>query len=528
MYIEGAPLTESLSELRALVSNIAGEGIWSMMSANFEQKVGVNMLDPKKLEEIGVNTGQQWAVAINMEIEAAGTPSNPEFVMILPTQANSKFYEFLKARITESQMPINTEIEAGSILHFGSETDPGYLVRTDNALLISNKQEMALAMRSKVSSPVSNAAYYTSMREHLIARNRKKQPLLAFYINPRLVVSSIKAQTDFLRSLQQQLNTGEETAPMLDENSPYLVELRDNLLSSGGALVANAERLSFYFSYRYKKGYLNDTSKIYPRIIQVKTEPLTSDRLVRNPLNYTMVKLNVMAMIDLFKSLSPAFSDKYTKAIEETNSNVGINLESEIFSSLRGNYNLQLLSMPPEDKLRDVGAWEIYGTFGIKPGTAKNWLRLFRAGEKLVKNPGADKKAKKQKINFKFEQSEEGDFVSISDTTNLVKGKPQHVSVVFLIREDEIIVSNSKANALKATKAGNTALSERLIKLPYDAVQGIFYLDLQQILKAVMKSKQSSALKAYVPILEKMKNFSIISTLQDDFATAEMVLQMRK
>lgn len=525
VYIEGAPLTESLTSLRTLVANIAGEGIWSMMSANFEQKMGVNMLDPQKLEEIGIKTSEQWAVAINMEIEAAGNPSKPEFVMIFPTQANAKFYDFLKSKITESQMPINTEVEAGRILNFGSENDPGYLVRTDDALLVSNKKEMVMAMRSKVSSPISDASYYTSMRAHLLSRNGKKQPMMAFYLNPKLIVSSLKAQSDLLRNLQKELNKGDETAPAIDDNSPYVAEIRDNLQSSGGALVANAERVSFYFSYKYKEGYLSDTSKIYPRIIQVKTEPLASDTAARNPVNYTLIKLNVMGMIDLFKSLSPVFGEKYAKAIQEANANLGLDFESQILNSLRGNYNFQLLNIPAEEKVREVGAWELYGAFGIKPGTAKNWVRLLKASEKMAKKAEANKK---QKTKFRFEEGDDGEFISISGPGNMVNGKRQTVTVVFLVRENEVIVSNSKANALKATKGGSSALSERLAKIPYESAQGVFFLDLQQVFKAVMKSKQGSSLKAYGPMLEKMKNFSIISTVQGDFATAETMLQMRK
>ncbi|MFZ5627484.1 MAG: hypothetical protein ACOY5B_00030 [Spirochaetota bacterium] len=525
VYIEGAPLSESLTSLRTLVANIAGEGIWSMMSANFEQRMGVNMLDPQKLEEIGIKTSEQWAVAINMEIEAAGNPSKPEFVMIFPVQSNAKFYEFLKAKITESQMPINTEVEAGRVLNFGSENDPGYLVRTDDALLVSNKKEMVMAMRSKVSSPISDAAYYTSMRSHLLSRNGKKMPLMAFYLNPKLIVSSLKAQSDLLRNLQKELNKGDETAPAIDDNSPYVAEIRENLQSSGGALVANAERVSFYFSYKYKEGYLTDTSKIYPRIIQVKTEPLASDTAARNPVNYTLIKLNVMGMIELFKSLSPVFGEKYAKAIEEANANLGMDFEAQILNSLRGNYNFQLLNIPAEEKVREVGAWELHGAFGIKPGTAKNWVRLLKASEKMAKKAEANKK---QKTKFKFEEAEDGEFVSISGPGNMVNGKRQTVTVVFLIRENEVIVSNSKANALKATKGGSSTLSERLAKIPYESAQGVFFLDLQQVFKAVMKSKQGSSMKAYAPMLEKMKSFSIISTVQGDFATAETMLQMRK
>lgn len=526
LYIEGAPIAESLAALRTLVANIAGEGVWSMLAANFEQRVGFNLLDPAKLEELGIRTGEEWALAVNMEIDSAGNATKPDFVMVLPAQSNSKFYDFLKAKITESQMPINSELESGRVFYFGTEGDPGYLVRTDNAVLVSNNQKMVMAMRSKASSPISSAAYYTSMRSHLLSRNNRKMPLAAFYLNPRLVVQSLKAQSEFLRQLQRSLNQEDESQPVIDDNSPYITEIRDNLLSSGGALVANAERVSFYFSYRYKEGYLKDKSKIYPRIIQVDAAPLVSDTAARNPVNYMLAKLNMLGLIELFKSLSPVFAEKYAQAITDANTKLGFDFESQILMSLRGNYNFHLLNIPTEEKMRDLNAWELYGSFGIKEGTAKNWLTLLRATEKIAKQVEADKKLK---TKFKFESSDTGQIVTISAAGPAgAGGKRQNVTIVFLITESEVIISNSKANALKATKGGSTTLSERLAKVPYDAAQGLFFLDLQQVFKAVAKSKQGSSLKAYAPMLEKMRSFSIISTVQGDFVTGETMLQMKK
>lgn len=472
IYIEGAPLADSLTSLRSLVANIAGEGIWSMMSANFENKMGVNMLDAQKLEEIGVKTSEPWAIAINMAIETTGNPAKPEFVMILPAQSNSKFYDFLKAKIAESQMPINTELEAGRFLQFGSEIDPGFLLRTDDALLISNKKEMAGAMRSNVSAPISEAAFYTSMRSHLLSRNGKKPPMMAFYLNPRLIVSSLKAQSDLLRNLQKELNAGDEKAPAIDDNSPYAAEIRDNLQSAGGALIANAERVSFFFAYRYKEGYLNDASKIYPRIIQVKTEPLASDTAARDPVSYALIKVNAMAAIELFKSLSPVFGENYATAITQANAKLAMDFETQILQSLRGNYSFQVLNLPAEEKFRDIASWDLHGAFGIRPGTAKNWIRLLKASEKLA---GKAETGKAQRTTFRFEQTEAGELVTIRGPGNVVEGKRQTVTVVFLVRESEVIVSNSKANALKATKGGSAALSERLLKIPYDSAQGVFF-----------------------------------------------------
>lgn len=526
LYVEGAAIAESLGSLRTLVANIAGEGVWSMLAANFEQRLGFNLLDSAKLEELGIRTGEEWALAVNMEIDTAGNSSKPDFVIVFPVQSNSKFYDFLKAKITESQMPINNELEPGRVLYFGSEADPGYLVRTDNALLVSNNQKMVMAMRSKASSPISSATYYTSMRSHLLSRNNGKMPLAAFYLNPKLIVQSLKAQSEFLRQLQRSLNQQDESQPVIDDNSPYITEIRDNLLSSGGALVASAERVSFYFSYRYKAGYLRDKSKIYPRIIQVDAAPLISDTAVRNPVNYMLVKLNVMGLIDLFKSLSPVFTEKYSQAIQKANAKLELDFESQVLQSLRGNYNFHLLSIPAEEKIRDLTAWELHGSFGIREGTAKNWLRLLKVTEKIAKQVEKDRK---QKTKFKFEEADAGQIVTISAIGPVQSGgKRQNVTIVFLITENEVIISNSKANALKATKGGSTALSERLAKVSYDTTQGFFFLDLQQVFKAVAKSKQGTSLKAYAPMLEKMRSFSIVSTVQGDFVTAETMLQMKK
>lgn len=524
VYVEGAPLAEGLTSLRTVVSAVAGEGVWSLMASNFEQRSGVNLIDPAKLEEIGINTKAPWGLAVNMEIEATGNPVKPEFVMIIPTTPNSKLYDFLKAKIAESQMPINKETESGKLFYFGTEGDPGYLLKSDDALLVSNKVELAKSMAGRASKSIATAQFYAAMKSHLWSINGGKQPLAAFYLNPKLIVASLKAQTEMIRQLQKDLNQGNDGQPVMDDNSPYIAEIRDNLQSSGGALTASADKLSGIFAYKYKEGYLADTSKIYPRIIQVKAQPLTSDTLAKNPVHYSLLKLNIAGLIELFKSLSPVFSQKYTKAMEDFKKEMKIDVEKQIISTLRGNFNFQILTMPSEAKMKDVTAWDLNGSYGIKKGSAQNWLQVFKAAEKIAKKAEADKPGK---TRFEYEEADEGNFVLVKSEER-IGGKKKPVTIAFLIREDEIIVSNSKANALKATKGSDKTLSERLTKLSYDAAQGIFFIDLQQIFKAVAKTKEGSGLKNYANMLEKLKYFSIVSSIQGDFATAETILQLRK
>lgn len=524
VYIEGAPLAEGLTSLRTVVGAVAGEGVWSLMAANFEQRSGVNLLDPAKLEEIGINTKAPWGLALNMEIGGMGNAVKPEFVMVIPTAPGSKLYDFLKGKITDGQMPISKELEAGRLYYFGSDNDPGYLLKSDDALLVSNKLELVKSMNGRASNPVAGAQFYTAMRSHLASRNGGKMPLAAFYLNPKLIISSLKAQSEMIRQLQKDLNQGGETQPALDDNSPYIAEIRDNLQSSGGALVAGADRVSAYFSYKYKEGYLSDTSKIYPRIIQIKAQPLTSDTLAKNPVHYSLIKLNIAGLIEFFKSLSPVFSQKYTKALEEFKTEMKIDVEKQVIATLRGNFNFQVLTVPSEAKMKDFTAWDLNGSFGIKKGTADNWLQVFKAAEKIAKKAEANKP---QKSKFEYDDADEGKFVVIKSEEK-IGGKKKPVTIVFLIRDEEIVVSNSKANALKATKGSDTTLTERLAKLSYDTAQGIFFIDLQQIFKAVAKTKEGSALKNYSNMLEKLKFFSIVSSIQGDFATAETTLQLRK
>jgi hypothetical protein len=525
VFIEGAPLSEGITALHSVVSNVAGEGVWSMMAANFEQRAGFNPLDPEKLEELGINTRENWGLAINVELDTAGKPAKPRFVLIVPAKASGKFYAFVKDKITEGQMPLNKEIEPGRLLHFGAENDPGYLLKTDGAVLISNNLDLVKAAETKNSDAMSSAEFYLTMRAHLLARSEKKQPMLAFYINPKLILASMKSQTDLIQKFQKEAGPGGEgNKPLMNENSPYLAEIRDNLRSAGGAFVVSGERLSAYFSYNYKEGYLSDESKMYPRIIQVKAKPLSSDMLARNPVHYSLLKLNAMPLIDLLKSLSPAFAEKYEKGLAEIKDKAGVDLEKDIISSLRGNYNFHVLGIPPESKNKDIQAWEIYGSYGINPGTAKNWVNLFKAGEKLAKKAEAKKK---KKTRFEFSEASAGTYVTVT-VDERIRGKNTPVSVVFLIRENEIIVSNTKAHALKATRSTSSTLSQRLLRVPYETTQGIFYLDLQQIFKAVSKMREGASLKAYANMLEKLKSFSINSSVQGDFATAETTLQLKK
>ncbi|MCX7632366.1 MAG: hypothetical protein N2Z22_03425 [Turneriella sp.] len=536
VFVEGAPLAEGLNSLRALVSNVAGEGLWSMLAANFEQRTGINLLDPQRLEGIGVRTNVPWGMVLDWNINDPA--DKPHFVLLIPIQNNSKLYDFIKSKIAESGMPLNQELEAGRFLKFGTEEDPGFLLRTDSAVLVGDKQDMVTALRKRASNPLSNASHYKETRSYLLSRTGNKEPLLAFYPHPRLIVSIIKWQADYLSQLQQSLNDnpgeGAESAeqpqpenppttPTIDENSPYIAELRDSLRSYGGALMAGAERVSLFFAYRYKESYLSDKSKIYPRILQVNTDPLVSDTATRIPVSYVLTKMQVLPLLELFRALSPIFDRKYQEGMQNVKNKLNTNLESDILGSLRGNFSLQLLRMPPESKAKNIESWEIFAAAGIKPGTANNWVNLFKGLEKLAR----EKEAKqKKKSKFKWEKLAEGQLVSLELVPSRDDKSQETVRFVVLIRESEIIISNNKANALKATKGGATPLSERLTKISYNAAQSIFFLDLQQILKSVEKSQQGAALKPYAAFGQKLRSFSVTSTIQGDFLTLEAMLQL--
>jgi len=522
VYVEGAPLQEGLGSLHTLVASVAGEGVWSLMAAQFEQKMGANLLDVAKLQEIGIDTNTAWGLAINMKIPAEND-AKPEFAMIIPVQQNTKFYEFLKAKITADESANLKELEAGKLLSFGTENDMGYLLRTDDAVLLGNKLDLVKAMKGRVSNAIAAARYYKGMRSHLMGRNGNKLPLVAFYVNPKMIVNTLKMQNDFMLQLQRDLNEGDTTATKVDENAPFLAEIRDNLQSSGGGLVVANDRVSFYFAYQYKEGYFADTAKIYPRILQVDTAPLTSDTLAKTPVNYALMKLNVAAIIDLLKSMSPTFTKQYGEFVAKTQTKLGIDFEQQVLATLRNNFNFQVATVPSETKMKDFVSWDINGSFGITQGSADGWLRLFKSLEKYRKKAEAklDKKSK-----FSYDETDDGTFVTIK-TFEASGGKIKPVTVVFFIRDHEIIVSNSKANALKATKGSTKPLTERLARLPYNSAQGVFFLDLHQIYKAVSKSKQGSSLKNYAQMLEKLKSFLILSSIQGEFATAEFTLQMR-
>lgn len=525
VYIEGAPLSEGIAAMRTLVGTIAGEGVWSMLSAQFEQKIGANILDPAKLEEMGIDTKTPWALALEMQVPEAPNPLKPDFVMIIPSQQNSKLYEFLKSKVAQAQMAINKEVRPGAELHFGTEGDPGFMIRHENAVLVSNRLDMVKLMTGRPAVPLQNAAFYATMKQHLMSKNQNKAPLTAFYLNPKLIVSSLKMQTEMIKQLQKDLNRPDDgsaaTAPTLDENSPYVQEIRENLQSAGGALIANGDRISFYFAYKYKEGYLSDTSKIYPKILQVNAKPMASDMLARNPLVHSMLKLNLAALIDFVKSLSPVFAEKFDKAMAEAKQETGIDLEKNIIANLRGNYNLSLLNLPADTKLKEMTAYEGFGTFGIKPGTGNEWVKLLKAGEKLAKKAEGPKK--KNKSKWSYETTDDGQLVTITGTE---RGKS--VSIVFLVREDDVIVSNTKLNAIKATKGTDKTLVERLMGLNYKSTQGIFFIDLQLVYKSVLKSKEGNSLKAYAQMLEKLKSFSVISSIQGDFASGESMLLLKK
>ncbi|HRP69523.1 MAG TPA: hypothetical protein PLY93_08330 [Turneriella sp.] len=526
VYIEGAPLAESLPTLKAVVTTVAGEGAWDLMASSFETRSGINIFDLKKLHEIGVDTKSPWGIAFNKETEIGEKAYKPEFVGILPTLSGSSVYNLLKEKITEVNLDNLKEIENGKILSWGTEADPGFLIQTDDAILLSNNLEFAKKTQKRASSPIAKTHFYKDMRAYFIKKNANKQPLAAFYLNPKLLVSLFDAQKEFIAQLQKGINEGSTDEAIVSEDSPLIKEISDNLEASGGAFIVQNNRLTSYFSYKYKSGYLNDTTKFYPRILQVKAQPLTSDTLSTTPIHYGLLKLNVVAIFDLLKTLSPLFNNKYTESIDKINDKLHVDIQKQVIDSFRGNFNFQIMSIPAPDKLQDITQWGLSGSFGIKSGTSAGWLDFFKAVDKEAKK-FAVKRKNKAKIKFTYENHDEGSFVLITLPPDVTNSK-KTTTIAILIREDEIIISNSKTGVLKVLKGSETTLSERLLRLPYDTTQAVFFVDLQQVLKALQKAKEAAAFKPYLAMLEKLKYFSITSNIEGDFAGAEFSLHLRK
>ncbi|MBV6493695.1 MAG: hypothetical protein LDLANPLL_01718 [Turneriella sp.] len=527
IFIEGAPLAESIPALKAVVTSVAGEGAWDLFAQGFEARGGINLLDLKQLEELGVDTKAQWGIVAYQEIQNAPKAYKPDFVGILPTVSKSKLFNFLKEKITQKsqngEIANFQEIEPGKILFFGTEEDPGCLVNADDAVLISNNLDLAKQMRSRASSPVSKADYYKTMRNHLAAKNGGKQPIASFYLNPKMLVSTLDGQKELLAQLQRSLNGNSTEEPVIAEDSPLIKELSENLESAGGAFMLREDRVMANFSYKYKAGYLNDMSKVYPRMLQVKTQPLTSDTLSATPVHYTLFKFNIIAILDALRTASPLFNAKYQKAEQDFRNELHVELEKDILNSFRGNFNFQVLGIPSSKKLKDVLAWQLAGSFGIKSGSSAGWLKAIKSVEKKIKE-----KSRQQQVRFRYEKFEDGDLVTIQPVKNQPAGAQKNFPILILIRETEIVISTNKTIIQKSLKGAESTLSERLLRLPYDNAQAIFFIDLQQVVKALAKSKEASAIAAYEPMLKKLKNFSIISDIKKDFTSADFTLELNR
>lgn len=521
VFFEGAPLAEGLTAMRGLVAHVAGEGMWSMMAANFEQEIGFNPLNPQELETNGIDPNKAWGIAVNIAVETIPSTKKPDFTFIIPTTGSTKFFDLLKAKIKEKSTTEVKESDSGRALSWGSEADPGYLLRTDDALLLSNSEKMARSMRSRSSNPMARANFYTSMRKHILEKNENKAPLVAYYINPKMILASVESQIQLIRALQKELNEGREAVEPLSEDSPYIKEIKENLESAGGAFTLDAKKVTLSFAYKYKTGYFANSNNVYPKILVVKTDALASDALKKTPVSYALGKINVMPLLDFFKAASPVFQEKFDGEMKKIKEKIGIDFEKSILQSFRGNFNFNVVSIPVEKKMRDPQSWGMFGALGIKEGTENGWISLFRGAERYAKKKG-------RKTTFKFEKLSQGQLVTITEKKSFSEDKaPKTETFVVLITDSEVVMSNSKANALKALQGKGTALTERILKEPYEAVQGMFFIDFEQVLKAILKTQQGSTLQPYANFLEKLKDFSIVSSIKNDIATAETTLRLR-
>ena len=551
VYIEGTSLADSLPVLKKIVSRFAGEGLWSMLAATAEQEIGFNPLDLNALEKNGFDTKSSWGISV--EVDTNMTPStakSPSWAILIPVGNSSNAYAFLKTILMpkpEEAPPVSEnpeekpapspvkETEPGNVLSLGYENNPAFVVRGSNFIVWSNNLEKAKSSLKKQSPSVGEQTYYREMRKYLTEYNDNKLPFVAFYMNPSALSGMVKMQTAFLQGLQSGLQPPVESidgaelppaanAPIIDENSPYMKELTESIRAAGGSFIVTSDKVGFHFAYKYAPGYLSDMTKVYPRMMNVKTTALSADLLAKTPIAYLMFKFNLMEILNMLKSITPEFNKQYSGMIADGQQALGMNVEEKLFASLRGNHTLYLANIPSEDKLKKYDAWEGAYSFGIKNGTAQNWLNALKAAEKIAKN---SEKSKSKKTTFKYETTPEGKIAIVTNPNGFdKKQKPQ--PIVFFFGENEIVISNSKANALNALKKGSVNLSNRLLKLNYDSTTGIFYINLDQIAKSMMKGASAALLKPYKAMLDQLSHFSVYSNINGDFAASETVLQLKK
>ncbi|MDH5716761.1 MAG: hypothetical protein OEZ22_03870 [Spirochaetia bacterium] len=541
-YIETKSFKDMIESLKSFYFSLRDKnGIqeWNMLGLRAKLLFDINFLDIESLKKIGADIESPAGFSVKIKSLDINTDFQKDitdnWVFFIPAKNSNILYKSIHKIITKSinnstiptkgqqkqkkTIPELTEIEKDKLLHYKKKDFELYIAKAENFLVFSENKEQALNSLEKSSTPIKNAPYFQNNLEFIKNSNNNDNMIFYYTVNP--------AQTkDMLDSILKNLPV---TIPKQNQK-PITDENQSNLLSTGGILSIDKTKLNFISNTTYKNGYLDDTSKKIPAILDATAKNLSIDYYSGLITFYMTLKINFQKIILLLKEVNPTTQIELANLSKKISPKGDYNIENDLIPALTGKLSLLIGSIPAEKKIRDFSTWDGYFSFGILPEKKENIEKLIlkiKEEDKSIELKTSDyEKGKLYEIKFMTPEKKEN---KKNKTKTASPNKPNYLYLY--LTESECVISTSKEKLKNITNNNNQTLVKKLNLLSTENEERLyfsFYLNITSVVNYIKTSSIKFLAASFLPYFTNLSDFSINAYKKENSLQEIIQLRLKK
>lgn len=514
LYTEISSYQRLISRMKTFYLNFrkpGGDVEWQMFQNKIKEETGIDFLNTKTVSNLGVDIDKSLAFAVSMKDKEM---QDADIYLWIPARNSYSLYQNLKKIVVEidkkNRGPQNNspagykELKSNKLLMIGNEET--YIAKSVGFIVITTDKNYALNPE-KQPKPLSETEKYQLVRKNY-PENKQDAIFLIDY--------SLIADTALARSAYMYGNMSAET------EKEYLKELKENLISMGGMFDINPKDFQLQFTYFYKNGYLQDKTKMMPKLLMNSTPPLTIDYFKKNPILYLTLKVNLPELFNLMMKMDPSIKESINEINTGFSDDTGLDIQKDFIESITGRASAIIGNIPPEAQLEDFNAWEGYLSFGTKKGSYDKFFKILNTIQKKNNDPNIkihSKKLGSQMSLWTFEAT-----INKNTDNNTTVAKKNNVYV--FLKDSEIIISSRQEKWLEQKGTG-TDLIQKLISKNENKTSGFMYINVESVVNYLKSTSYGMMLNMYLVYFQNIKDIYIYSFTETDKSISDFVLRLK-
>ena len=414
VYIETAPLGRFMGDVKKFYGALRGPQAANellMLGNAMRAKMGINLMDPAHLNAAGVSADRPLALAFEkIDAFSRKTPAVPaagkqaiaspdQWTMFMPARDSAALYKNLKLLFEKTKKPA----AAGTIAQQQQQAGPAvkeitrgklfqvnqgdlFVGKAGRFVVLASSKKRALASLREAARPLSKSVEFIAFKRHVAAKYGNGNATMLSYVNNRGLGAAY---------LNQLFPAGQGNTRV---PNPIIAESRENLLGESGVWVFDEKGLRIHNDSLYAPGFLADTAKVLPLLINNPRISMNGDRSGNNPAAYASISLSVNGLMRVMEKLQPENMKKFNVMNQQFKAGTGKDLRKDLFENATGSVSMLLAKLPDFNSSQAPDKWDLSIHMGYRPDKRGDIAGIFGIIADAERKRGGDTKYAKETI----------------------------------------------------------------------------------------------------------------------------------